>query len=180
MKTKHWKNNIKNAIRVFLKETPKHLLAAGAVCIVLAVALLISTVAMQQPTKGEFIPPAFETAAVTGTPEVPEQLVYKELYQAGMHFCAWVCVAPIQQDGEALVYFTNPASNDVWMKLRILGADGETVGESGLLRPGEYVESVKLTQALAEGAAIHLKIMTYEPETYFSMGSVGVNTTLGK
>ncbi len=163
-----------------LSSLPLYIKIAGAVCLALAVATLLAFVLPTPSAQGEFVPPAFESAAMQGKPQPPEALVYRELWQGGMHFSVWLCCAPVQENGAAQVYFTNPAENAVWMKLRLLDEQGNTVGESGLLRPGEYVESVALTQALSAGDAIKLKIMTYEPETYNSMGSVSINTTLGE
>lgn len=160
------------------EDMPRHIVIQGAVCVLLAAAFLISLLLPQRPVQGAFIPPAFDPAAISGKPQVPEPLVYKELYQDGMHFSAWICVTPVRLEGEVLVYFTNPASNSVWMKLRVLNEAGDTVGESGLLRPGEYVRSVTLVKDVSPGDAVNLKVMTYEPDTYFSMGSVGVNTTI--
>lgn len=53
------------------------------------------------------------------------------------------------------------------------------MGETGLLKPGEYVKTVTLTKTLAAGENIKLKIMGYEPETYESAGSVSLNVTVG-
>lgn len=76
------------------------------------------------------------------------------------------------------VYFTNSEKFDVWLKLRVLTADGTLLGETGLIRPGEYVKSVSLTSEVEDGTAIKLKIMAYEPDTYYSAGSVTLNTIL--
>ena len=69
---------------------------------------------------------------------------------------------------------------DVWLKLRVLTADGTLLGETGLIRPGEYIKSVSLTSEVEDGTAIKLKIMAYEPDTYYSAGSVTLNTILRK
>ena len=127
----------------------------------------------------EFTPPAFESAAVAGTPEVPDDLGYCELYQDGMAYRFSICGAVTMNGNTATVYFTSPESNEKWLKLRVLDAEGNVLGETGLIKPGEYVQTVELTEALAEGTAIKLKIMGYEPETYTSAGSVNLNTVIG-
>ena len=97
----------------------------------------------------------------------------------GMGFSVWVCGNVTLDGSHATVYLTNPESNRVWMKLRIMDADGNILGETGLIKPGEYVQSVALSEVPAIGTAIQMKIMTYEPETYYSAGAVTMNTVIG-
>lgn len=96
----------------------------------------------------------------------------------GMEFRAYICGNVIVKDDAADVYFTNSEEFDVWLKLRVLTANGTLLGETGLIRPGEYVKSVSLTSEVEDGTAIKLKIMAYEPDTYYSAGSVTLNTIL--
>ena len=90
-----------------------------------------------------------------------------------------VCGNVLMDGKQALVYFTNPAENDTWTKLRIYDEAGNILGETGLLKPGEYVQYVALDKELAPGTPIKLKIMGYEPATYLSAGSVVLNTQIG-
>jgi hypothetical protein len=50
------------------------------------------------------------------------------------------------------------------------------LGETGLLKPGEYVQYVSLTKELEDGTPIQLKIMGSEPDTYCSAGAATVTT----
>lgn len=122
-----------------------------------------------------FTPPEFEAQALAGTPEVPEALGYAPV-EAENAFTAGICGRVVAQDMAAQVYFTNYSENSVWLKLRILDGEGNTLGETGLLRPGEYVQAVTLSKLPEDGAPIGLKIMAYEPETYYSAGAVTLNT----
>lgn len=90
-----------------------------------------------------------------------------------------VCGNVMTEGNEAVVYLTNPAENEVWMKLRVLDENGNVLGETGLIKPGEYVKSVALNTLPDAGTKISLKIMGYEPETYRSAGSVTLNTAIG-
>ena len=149
---------------------------------VFAVALIIMIVALAVPKeaeRGEFVPPAFDSSAVTGTPEVPDGLGYSAPYQDGMAYRFAVCGNVLMEGKQALVYFTNPAENDTWTKLRVYDENGNILGETGLLKPGEYVQYVELDKELASGTPIKLKIMGYEPDTYLSAGSVVLNTQIG-
>ena len=149
-----------------------------AICAVAVVAMIIA-LCVPKEERGEFTPPPFEANAVSGVPTVNDALGYSEIYQDGMGFSAWVCGNVTMNGKDARVYFTNPAANTVWLKVRLLDASGNILGESGILKPGEYVEHVTLTSELAMGMGISIKIMAYEPETYHSEGAVVLNTAIG-
>jgi hypothetical protein len=151
---------------------------------VIALASLIAMTAVifysnENTAKGNFIPPDFESTALSGMPDVPENSGYGRLYREGMGFSAWVCGNVKLQGNEAAVYLTNPAENVVWMKLRIFDEAGNIIGETGLIRPGEYVKSAKLTKEIGVGTAVKMKIMTYEPYTYYSTGAVTLSAVIG-
>ena len=134
---------------------------------VFAVLLIVMITALCIPKTPEFVPPAFEAAAVQGTPEVEESMGYTELYKEGMAYRVSVCGVPTVDGQDLTVYFTNTEGNEKYLKLRVLDTGGE------------YVKTVTLTKTLAAGENIKLKIMGYEPETYESAGSVSLNVTVG-
>lgn len=125
---------------------------------------------------GEFTPPPFDAAAVVGTPAVPDGLGWQELDAVG--YKAGICGKFIPDGNTADVWLTNPESNTVWLKVRVLDEKGNTLGETGLIKPGEYVQTVTMTSVPKSGTPITLKIMAYEPETYYSAGAVTLNTTM--
>jgi len=143
------------------------------------VVVIISFIAVENRSpKIEFIPPAFEENAEIGMPIVDDSMGYSKMYKEGMTFSAWMCGEIHQENCAAVVYFTNPEINNAWLKLRIMDEQGTILGESGLLKPGEYVRSVSLSAELAAGTAVKMRIMGYEPETYNSIGSVSVQTQI--
>ena len=148
--------------------------------IIALVVMILVLVTAQNPQMGDFVPPAFESMAVQGTPNVPEELQYSTPYRDGMAYRFSVC-ANVKMDGsKAVVYFTNAEENSVYLKLRVLDEDGNILGETGLLKPGEYVEGVELGETFSAGTTISLKIMSYEPDTYMSEGSVILKTEIGE
>ena len=162
----------------------KRKLGLAVAAVVCVISLVVMTLALilnkkDKPISG-FTPPSFDPAAVSGMPDVPEELGWSEIYQEGMGFNAYVCGNVLKEGDAAKVYFTNPGEYEVWLKLRILNENGAIIGESGLLKPGEYVKYVSLTSDAADGEMIRLKIMAYEPETYYSAGAVTLNTTIRK
>lgn len=150
-------------------------------CVLCAVSLcVLAAVLVSQASQREqsgFQPPPFEMAAVSGTPEVPEELGYSPV-QARDAFTAYVCGKLSAKNGWAAVYFTSPANNTAWLKLRVLDSAGNILGETGLLRPGEYVSDIEFVSVPQNGAAVTLKIMAYEPETYYSLGAMSLKTTI--
>lgn len=154
--------------------TKNRLLPLLAVVCVLSIAAMLYTLLRPQPS---FVPPPFEAAAVEGTPEnIPDALGYGTLDATAYRLA--LCGAPAAENGTARLYFTNPAENTVWLKVRIYSASGTLLGESGLLKPGQYVEAVPLTTTPAQSTAVSLKVMAYEPGTYQSAGAVTLTTTL--
>ena len=145
--------------------------------LIAGISLAVMSIALFRPHErdGAFIPPAFESEAVEGVPEGPEHLGYAELYQEGMAYRVGVCGRVQTTEGEAVVFFTNLRKNGAWLKLRLLDEQGNLLGESGLLKPGEYLRAVKLERALPAGAQIKLHVMGYQPDTYRSIGAVTLN-----
>ena len=150
----------------------------GAVLAVLAVGMTIA-LCLPKTRTAEFTPPPFEQNAVSGVPEVEEELGYSSPYREGMSYRFSVCGNVTTEGSDAVVYLTNPAENEVWIKLRVLDEAGNTLGETGLIRPGEYVRCVTLSVVPPAGTKIRLKIMGYEPQTYHSAGSATLNTVTG-
>lgn len=153
------------------KNTP--LIIAAAICVLSLIVMIFALTGQTEPQDaGAFTPPPFDSAAVVGTPEVPEGLGYSELdCQA---YKVSLC-GKLNADGD--IYLTNPETNEVWLKVRVLDVGGNILGETGLVRPGEYVRTVGLTTAPKPGTPITLKIMAYEPNTYYSAGAASLNTT---
>ena len=165
-----------------MKNNPKTNKTLSVLCGVFAVVLIVMAAVLffgGKQNTAEFTPPPFDATTVAGVPEVPESLGYISPYQDGMGYRFSVCGNVIMDGSNAAVYLTNPAENEVWLKLRVLDENGNILGETGLVRPGEYVKDVALTEKLTAGTKIKLKIMGYEPETYFSAGSATLNTAIG-
>ena len=167
------KNKKQNKISILL------VYILGALTTIALIVMVIALCIPKEPEKGEFVPPAFDSAAVAGMPEVPDGLGYSSPYQEGMGYRFSVCGNVKLEGKNAIVYLTNDSENEVYIKLRILDETGSILGETGLLKPGEYVRAVELDEVLTSGTKIALKIMSYEPDTYMSAGSAVLNTMIG-
>ena len=152
---------------------------SAAVCVLAVLGLILSLVLTGgKSERAEFTPPQFETAAQNGMPEAADES-WTRIYRDGMNFSAHICGKVVLNGHSADVYFTNDDGNGVWLKLRILDAGDNILAETGLLKPNEYVKTVTFDKIPKSGANIKLKIMAYEPDTYYSAGAVTLNTTVG-
>lgn len=161
------------------------LIIVSAVCIIAVAVMMIALVSggSENPADSnstvqtaEFTPPDFDGTAIQGTPEVPEELGYSEIDAQAYKFS--VCGKVICENGSADIYLTDPDSNNVWLKVRVLDENDNVLGETGLIKQGEYVQSVSLENIPPDGSQIKLKVMSYEPDTYYSMGAATMNTTI--
>ena len=153
-----------------MSKLEKHiLLIFGMIVLAAAAAVMIRWGGEREIIVNDFVPPAFDSAAVSGLPVGVDSTIYGTLSLAD-GIAVSLYSAPTVTDGIAQVFFTSPASNTAWVRLRLLDAQGVLLGETGLLRPGEYVESLIL-QTPPKAAQVIAKILTYEPDTYYSMGT---------
>ncbi len=154
----------------------RYTLAAAA--LLFLVAFLLMAAVLNAPAKQPeaFVPPDFDAAAQAGAPAVPQGAVWQSLdaqvFGAGL--CGQVAVTANTAD----VWLYNLPTNTVWLKLRVLDSNGNTLGETGLIKPDEYVRSVTLSPVPKAGAALTLKLMAYEPYTYYSAGAAELNTNV--
>lgn len=152
----------------------------GTACVAALLVLIVvarASAKKQTTVSGEFTPPPFEASAVFGIPEVDSSLGWSEL-SVRQGYVAHVCgVLRGGADRTVSVWFSSNSDNDVWLKMRLKNADGVTIGETGVLKPGEYVEKMQLNDKAVSGDVM-LQVIGYEPETYYSAGSVSLATKL--
>ena len=150
--------------------------AAVAVCVCCVIFMIVAFSIPKDAERGEFTPPAFAQNAKSGVPEVPSELGWFTPQAEGLHLKVSVCGEVIISDGKADIYFTNHAENTDWMKVRVLDNDGNILAETGIIKPGEYIKTIEFNTVPANGQEIVYKIMAYEPETYYSAGSITLST----
>ncbi|MBR3246104.1 MAG: hypothetical protein IKF90_25950 [Parasporobacterium sp.] len=150
------------------------------VAVAVSAALIIGAIVFLNTRTYE--PPAFDVNAVAGEPIVQEELGYGvggasdgSSFKAGL-VSKWVR----EQDGSLPVWFTNPDGNDVYLLMRITRAsDNKTIYESGLVKPGEYIEMlVPLEKLSADPIEVDAAIYSFDPENYHSMGTFHLSGTI--
>ena len=157
-----------------MKDSAKQLplILASVIC---AVSLVVMVLSLGQP-QAKFVPPPFEKHAVYGVPDVPEELDWRPI--DATVFQASVCGRIIPSNQAADIWLYNAADNTVWLKVRLMNEQGDILGETGILKPGEYVQSISLSSVPAAGTPVVMKLMAYEPETYHSEGAVNLKTQI--
>ena len=160
-----------------LQKTVLILMAAAMAVLLIAASVVFFTRQTPAPIINEFTPPAFDPAAQSGIPDAPPSYSMLELKEtAVISMCANISL----ENNAAQVFFTSHEGNQGWMKIKLLDDQGKLLGESGLVRPGEYLQAVTLAQVPKEAGLISAKILIYEPDTYLSLGSASVEVMLVK
>lgn len=156
------------------KQQKMILIAVGALVLVALIAWIVVMTVQVRPVRGEFIAPSFEENALVGAPEEPLPPQYGRV-TVNDDFAFGITASPTLSGNDLAIYLASPTTNTVWMLVRIYDESGNLLGESGLIRPGEYLPSVTLT-AQPTGLTVRASVLSYEPETYYSCGSA--NATL--
>lgn len=74
-------------------------------------------------------------------------------------------------------YFASDKKNKVYTKIRIYQGD-KIIGESGIIKPGEYIENISLNEKIND--SIEIKVMGYDMDTYQSAGSANFEVKVNK
>ncbi len=169
-------------VEIFMEKTHKIILSVLAVALV---GIIISCVIVSQSDGKKQIPPEFSApafdrnAVIVRVDDIPQSAEYKSLTIKEGFKISMASVVSIN-DKTAKVYFTSDADNNAWLKIEVLSADGKTsYGESGLLKQGETLEKLTLNST-PKGNELIIKILSYEPDTYYSLGTATVKVNIAK
>ena len=154
-----------------MEKSQKIILAVlGAILLVLLVVTIVVVVDRNKTVYGDFVPPPFDENAVKGRPDnVDKAFEYGEL-QLREGYVVLMARSPAVEDGAATLYLTAPESNKVWVRVELYDEKGNLLGGSGVLRPGEYVNAIELERVPKKTGLVVAKIISYEPDTYYSYG----------
>lgn len=157
------------------RKTYKMLMASVVICIV-CVGIMIFALLQGPRQIVNFTPPPFDGAAVAGVPALTDEDGYKPIDAKVYKFniCGDLSLSGTKTD----IWLTNLEENDTWLKAVLKDEADNLLGESGLIRPGEYLQSIELTTVPTETQDVKLVIMGYEPYSYYSVGNVSLYTVL--
>lgn len=151
----------------------------ASICVT-AFITMIATVAVNNcigKQQQNFTPPPFDDNCEVGAPEVPDNLNYTPL-RVEEGYMIYICGRLVLKNNMVDVYLTSPEDNNVWIRLKILDEKDNLLCETGLIRPGEYLKSALIAKKLKHDTNVKVKIVAYEPESYYSRGSVTLNTVI--
>ena len=153
---------------------------AIAVVGVILVALIIATVAVfvyKQNDSG-FVPPEADANALSGYPTVIDEYAQYQNIRMNEDFAFSMALCPLYVNGKAEVYFANSKDSKAYGLIKLYDSDGNLIGESGLVKPGKYVQSVEISLVPKRDTEISVRVLSYEPKTYYSLGTVSGKLSL--
>ena len=152
-------------------------MAAGLLLTAAVIALL--SVKIFRRMNPPYVPPEFDQTAQTGAPEPEEHMAYGEISAQGGFTFGIAGTMYQQEDGSVQVYFTNPQSSDANIMCEIRDEAGTVIYKSGVIRPGQYIERLEpLAELPAEAVKIELYVYAFEPDTWYSKGTINLSNTL--
>ncbi len=155
----------------------KVILPLLAVVCVISVITAVVLIGNTKTPQADFVPPPFDSGAVVGSPDLDNDPSFAQvdakLYKFG------VCGKVLLNENNAQLYLCNYADSGVWLKVRVFDSNKTLLGESGLIREGEYLQYVALNR-VPDDEKLVLKVMAYEPDTYYSAGAVTLNAMIIK
>ena len=160
-----------------MDRTQKLILAVVAVLLAVALVVVVLVAASNRHRQGTFTPPPFEETAVVGTPTVSDETLRYSYAKITDELAVGLCATCERVEDDLLIYFTSLEHNTAWVRVKVYDEKGKLRGESGLLRPGEYVERIPLASS-PRGKTLKIKVLSYEPDTYYSLGSAELTVNL--
>jgi len=142
--------------------------------------LLIAAVIYILIYKPPYQPPPLESNAVAGVPAAPDNARYGTIDAAGKFKVGVAGVMHRQEDGSLNLYFANSEENNAYLMCEIVDTDSkEPLYRSGLLRPGEYVESLQpLRKITNEAVKVEIYVYALGLDDYISAGEITLENTL--
>ena len=151
----------------------------ATILVILIASILILAGKKKEPIVGDFEAPAFDPQATVGVPENLDESLNFQMFSVEDKMRVGMCGnLTLKEDSTVDIYFTSDASNTFWAKVRLLDADGNVLGESGLIKAGEYVKVVHIDNPPKASTSVIAKILTYEENTYYSKGSVAAQVIM--
>lgn len=153
----------------------KKLISLISILIVLILIIIVLFINIQN--KSTFKKPKFDEFA---TSNIPNELKYKEsVINISDGYSIYIDGIARKEEDNLIINFVSIESNNIWIKIRITDEGKNVIAESGLIKPGEYLKSIKLRKQVSENENITYMIMGYEKDNYMSAGTVSLNTKVG-
>ena len=147
-------------------------------CLLLIMMLIITLLSINIKKKSTFVKPEFDSNVLT---ESPKNIDYKDsIITVSEGYNLYINGLPIIDNHNLIVNLISLPENNVWIKIRVLDEFENIVGESGIVKPGEYLKQIKLDNKIKSNDKITYMIIGYEIDTYLSAGTIQLNTRVGE
>ena len=147
-------------------------------CVLITLISVIVILSINLKTKTTFSKPKFDKSSSV---KIPDNLNYNDsVLKVSDGYTFYIEALPKIKKDHLIVNFISLENNNIWIKVRVLNSKEEVVAESGLVKPGEFLNKIKLNKSISSGDDISYVIMGYEKDTYFSAGVVNLNTKVGE
>lgn len=155
----------------------QYLIIAVSLCALTVLVVLAAVLHAGSAGKTEFTPPKADTSASREAFDYSEAEGY-EIFSANGFYQVGICGALTLSDGKIDVLFVSPESNGVLLMLKITDKNGNILGQTGTIEPGQHIESLTLSADLKETTEVTMKVMAYDPQTYYSAGTISLGTSI--
>ncbi len=148
------------------------------VVITILIIILTIIIAVMTSSKKEFKKPQFDKNAINILDtKIDGKLQYAEINVAEGYVVGICNNLILDEENNIKIYFRSLEENNVFVKLRIYEKDENVLSETGLIKPGEQIENIKV-ENLKQSKEVIIKIMSYDPKTYYSKGTVSLNSKI--
>lgn len=146
--------------------------------VLLFLILIIILLSINIKNKETFVKPEFDSNVLT---EIPENINYQDsTIKIKENYDIYINGLPKLENDDLVIDFISIDTNNIWIKIRVLNENEEVIAESGLVKPGEYLKSVKLNKQINKTDQVIYMIIGYEIDTYLSAGTIKLNTRIGE
>ena len=127
----------------------------------------------------KYTPPKHDESAKQGNPKPEEQYLYGSVmtefeYEIGMAANLYQ-----QENGDVYIYFTNPISNNVYLRCELVDqAKKKVLYSTGYIEPGEYIETINNPKVANKQYDITVKVYAYTKDTFTSEGTTELQLVL--
>lgn len=147
------------------------------ICTILTLAVVF-VVKMNQTVKGDYVQPEFDPSAASADVDSLNSIESFSLLQATESLGVGMQCDVYLVNDKYQVNFYSVDTNTDYLLVKILDESGEKLlGQSGLIKPGEYIEYVDAISVPKKNQNIKIKVYTYETDTYLSKGAFSLNTS---
>ena len=127
----------------------------------------------------KYTPPKHDESAKQGNPKPEEQYLYGSVlteYDYGIGMAANLYQ---QENGDVYIYFTNPISNEVYLRCELVDDQtGKVLYSTGYIEPGEYIESINNPRVANKQYDITVKVYAYTKDVFTSEGTTEISLKL--